>query len=250
MEKNKNFTTDWSSPKTNFIAGINSLRKALNNGMNVKLIKMRNEDCDHSIKIKNDILKNDFRKYKFSNGFLRTKDDIRNDNNLNEFSKHLTLNYFTAYGKENAVKNYYDNNILSDDNFIGYGVSHLVLVKDPIKHFKSIGNHKHAELLYNQYVSNDNKRHFFDNYVFKKTGKAVIKKFKRKLWVVATFEKDVKINQSKFILFMNWLLYPVKYILKKTVLEMPKYTKYGFRIGSVNSGYEVEFQIPKNFSFN
>jgi len=44
-------TTNWSSPKTNLIAGMNSLRSALASGHNAKLEKRWNEKCAFPIRV-------------------------------------------------------------------------------------------------------------------------------------------------------------------------------------------------------
>lgn len=82
----------------------------------------------------------------------------------------------------------------------------------------------------------------------------VKKVFKHKLWVVASYGKDHPEYKDKgnipfLIKMINILIYPLKYIPRKSVLRMNKYTSYTFRIGSTYTGYSVQFQIPKKFSF-
>jgi hypothetical protein len=48
---------------------------------------------------------------------------------------------------------------------------------------------------------------------------------------------------------LNVLAYPLKFIPERSVLRMPEYTLYDFRIGAVTHGFKIEFQIPKKFSF-
>ena len=82
----------------------------------------------------------------------------------------------------------------------------------------------------------------------------VSKKFKYKLWVVASFGKYHARTKEPFsipfyIKLLNVLLYPLKYIPRKDTLRMPEYTIHTFRIGGVINGYSVQIQIPKKFSF-
>jgi hypothetical protein len=77
----------------------------------------------------------------------------------------------------------------------------------------------------------------------------VTKKFKHKVWVVVMYYNHPKYKAPVMIHVLNALAYPLKFIPSKSVLRMDEYTLYSFRIGSVVHGYEVEFQIPKKFSF-
>lgn len=82
----------------------------------------------------------------------------------------------------------------------------------------------------------------------------ITKKFNRKLWVVEMlYNNESKAIQPLFtkilMAIITWLAYPLKFIPKKSVLRMPEYTLYTFRIGAVVHGYEFQFQIPKKFSF-
>ena len=77
----------------------------------------------------------------------------------------------------------------------------------------------------------------------------VSKKFKKKLWVVVRYFNYPKVKVPFLVHVLNVLAYPLKFIPTKSVLRMPEYTNYSFRIGSVVHGFEVEFQIPKKFSF-
>ena len=43
--------TNWSSPKTNFLAGLNLLRSALASGENAKLERRWNEECAYPIRV-------------------------------------------------------------------------------------------------------------------------------------------------------------------------------------------------------
>jgi hypothetical protein len=80
--------------------------------------------------------------------------------------------------------------------------------------------------------------------------KQVSKKFKHKVWVVVLYYNYPKFKAPLMVHVLNFLAYPLKFIPEKSVLRMPEYTNYTFRIGGVMNGYSVEFQIPKKFSFN
>ena len=243
--------TNWSSPKLNIFAALWCLRGALNSGHNARLIKMRNEDCDHPIRVKK--VDMDFRNYEFNYGIPKTRNLIIEDQNMSDFQKHLTLNYKTCYGTEEAVKAYYESGKLSMDNFKGIGYSHLVNVDDIIMFFKTHPDpeqQKRADALYERYRDPEKSHYsyFFDMFNYKHGSEYSIKKFKHKLWVVQLLDsKPAKIPAA--IKILNVIAYPLKFIPKKSVLKMEDYTNYSFTIGDVINGFKIEFRIPKKFSF-
>jgi hypothetical protein len=79
--------------------------------------------------------------------------------------------------------------------------------------------------------------------------KQVSKIFKHQVWVVVLYYNHPKYKAPIILKVLNFLAYPLKYIPQKSILRMPSYTNYCFRIGSVINGFEVEFKIPKKFSF-
>jgi len=245
--------TNWSSPKTNIVAGLLDLRSALAAGQNAKLVKMRNEDCMYPIKVKNE--DKDFRNYEFSIGHPSSINAIKSDTHMSEFMKQLSLNYVTKYGTEEAVKKYYETGVLSADNDKGYGWSHLVNVDDYIKwleidNSESGGHVERAKMYRMQYRSSEyDNTNFFDFYSYKHGSQYAVKTFKRKLWVVATVDKKEKVKIPVMVHVLNVLLYPLKYVPRKHVLRMPEYKVITFRVGGVTNGYSVEFQIPKKFGF-
>jgi len=249
----KNNRTNWSSPKTNIFAAINDLRKALASGYNASLVKEYNENCSHPIRVKK---KQDFRQYKFMNGRLTTRQEIMNDKNMSEYDKHLSLNYMNQYAlNKEAIEMYYGNGVLSLDNVSSMGRAHLVKVSDFIEFMREIGRDDIADTYHKKYVcpSGLNQKHFFDFFTTDYHNVWGIKKFKHKLWVVVLNDKKTKTNipthQKVLIKIFNAVLHPLKYIPRKSVLKMPDYTNYTFRIGAVSSGFSVEFHIPKKFSF-
>lgn len=125
--------TNWSSPKTNIFAGINDLRKCLASGHKARLIRLENEKCNYPIRVKEP--DNDFRNYKFSIGYPTSVNKIKADPNLNEFEKHLALNYVSVFGSKEAADKYYQTGELSEDNFRNMGFTHLVQVDDLIKFY-------------------------------------------------------------------------------------------------------------------
>lgn len=246
----KNIKTNYSSPKTNIFSALWSLRSALASGNNARLIRMKNEDCEHPIKVRHE--DNDFRNYEFQIGLIRTMQEVLDDQNESEFSKHLTLNYSACYGTKEAVERYYKTGQLSMDNFKGIGVSHLVKVDDIIRFWKThpdVKMHERAESYIYQYKDpKSNYRGFYDMYKYKHGSPWAVKQFKRKLWVVELLDgKPAKVPVA--IRILNVLAYPLKFIPKKSVLRTNNNTKYTFRIGDLIHGFQIEFQIPKKFSF-
>jgi len=242
--------TNWSTPKTNFLAGMLDLRKALASGMRAKLIRARNEDCNFPIKVKNRIT--DFRIYEFSNSTLQTRTGIAVDQSKNEFNKYLTLTFKTCYGTPEAVQRYYSKGKLSPDNFKGVGTSHLVKVEDMVRYLEISGDPERASMFRQQYLTEKGSKenYFYDNYRYKYGSPWATKLFRRKLWVVELLKPDVpEARVPVLIHVLNVLLYPLKYIPRRSILRMADYKCITFRIGSVVNGISVEFNIPKRFSF-
>jgi len=251
--------TNWTIPKKNIFAAMNDLRKALAAGENARLIKARNEDCAHPIKQKNSIT--DFRAYEFSIGLMKTRKSIAEDERMPAFEKYLTLNYRNCFGTETAVKRYYEKGLLSSDNFKGVGRSHLVAVKDLVRFHACHPEQKdkdYAKMFEDQYFneSTGDETHFFDHYRLKSEHSIyTITRFKRKLWVVELLRADkpkAKIPWMQRLLLgtIKTLVYPFKYVPKKSVLKMDNYKVITFRVGAVTNGFSIDIQVPKKFSFN
>ena len=241
--------TNWSSPKTNIIAGMLDLRSALQAGQNAVLVKARNEDCQHPIRVEQH--NTDFRAYNFHTGYLATRQSILEDQTLSEFEKHLSLNYKTCYGTPEAMETYYNTGVLTDDNFKGIGVSHLVNIKDMVEFLIKTGDDERATMFSRQYLTMEEKsiKHFYDFFHYKHGNQWTVKTFKRKLWVVSLLDENAKVNVPLGVKLLNVLLYPMKYIPKRSVLHMTDYKVITFRIGGVTSGYSIDIQIPKKFGW-
>lgn len=239
--------TNWSSPKTNIIAAMNCLHAALASGQKARLIKLKNENCAYPIKNK---MNQDFRTYEFSNGTLQTREEIANDNYKSDFEKYLSANYKTCYGTQAAMDRYYKDGLLSKDNFLGVGRSHLVKVEDMIRFYVSTGNQKRADLFKHYLETEPDNKHFYDNFNLIQNDKTyTLKKFRHKLWVVELLDDDVKIKIPIIVKLLNVILYPIKFIPSKSILKMNDYKCITYRIGAVTSGFALEFHVPKKFSF-
>ena len=129
--------TNWSTPKTNYFAGINCLRKALASGYNAKLERRWNEECEFPIKI----------------------------------------NPNAPYPEQ------------------------------------------------------------------------VVKKFKHKVWIVVLYFNHPTYKAPFLTKVFNAILYPLKYVPRKSVLQMKEYRKVTYRVGDVINGFSIEIQIPKKFGF-
>ena len=251
--------TNWSSPKTNIIAGINDLRKCLAGGSKARLIRMRNEDCAFPIKVKTE--DKDFRNYSFYAGYRASVNSIKADKQLTEFQKHLSLNYVSVFGSKEAAERYYQTGELSEDNFKNMGFSHLVHVDDLIKfysQFTESGGHIERAIIYErQYRAPEHANdtlYFFDFFSYKHGSPYSIKKFKHKLWVVEMLgdkeeQPKLPIFQRALMCIITGLVYPLKYVPRKSVLQMKQYRKVTYSIGDVINGFSVEIQIPKKFGF-
>ena len=243
--------TNWTTPKRNILAGIWDLRSALAAGQNARLIRMANEDCKYPIKVRNSIT--DFRAYEFQVGLLKTRASIASDERMPAFLRYLSLNYKACYGTQKAVDRYYERGLLSPDNFKGIGRSHLVKVEDMVRFLSITGDKDRAEMFRSQYLdeTTGNETHFYDHYRLKREHSVyTIQRFKRKVWVVELLKPDQKVKTPFLIKILNAVLFPLKFIPKRSVLEMTEYKCVTYRIGAVTSGFSIEFHIPKKFSFN
>jgi len=184
--------TNWSTPKRNIIAGINYLRKALQAGMKARLVRARNEDCEHPIKVKRD--DTDFRNFEFQIGYAASRNSIAANPNMTPFQKYLALNYVTLYGTPEAVERYYTKGLLSPDNNKGIGRSHLVLATDLLQ-FMAVTGDDRLNLYKRQYANDGNGSadvmHMYNFYRYKHGSQWAIKKFRRKLWVVELLETQM-----------------------------------------------------------
>jgi len=245
-------TTNWSQPHTSIWKAVKSLQRALAAGQNARLVRMRNEDCEHPILTQNH--NKDFRNYKFSSGTLQTRKSIAENQYKSEFQKYLSLNYRTCYGTPEARQRYYETGLLSKDNIMGHGVSHLVEIRDLIRFMTVIGDER-AEMFRDQYLDPDTGEdmHFFDNYVSEASEYAP-KKFRRKLWTVVLYhghdaKKHMPVMRG-WMRLIGWIQAPLKYIPKKSVLQMDAYKVVTYRIGDVTNGLSIDIHIPKKFGFN
>ena len=226
------------------------LRSALAAGMNAKLIRARNEECEHPIKEK--LQDMDFRNYEFSIGYGSSINKIKADTSRNEFEKQLTLNYVSCYGDPDAVKSYYETGILTKRNVRSMGLCHLVKVDDLIKFYRSINDAVRANIYERQYRAPEHVNdvvHLFDFFRYKHGSQYAIKKFKRKLWVVQLDDKDEKVRIPAVVKVLNFMMRPLKYVPQRSVLRMPEFRLVSYRVGAVTNGFKVEFQIPKKFDF-
>lgn len=243
---------NWSTPKTNVFAGLNDLRKALASGMNARLIREWNQDCNYPIKTKNN--NTDFRCYECYAAYTSTREKIQNDERMPEFQKHLSLNYIQAFGTEDAMNTYYNTGVLTANNFKGIGRAHLVNVDDYIAYMKAFEDKNELIGMYTRQYREENYTgsHFFNYYSLKRKHNTWnIKRFNNKLWVVELLgDEEPKARIPFMVKVLNVLTYPFKFVPKKSVLRMDKYKVVSFTIGDVTNGFSIEFQIPKKFSFN
>ncbi|HLO91563.1 MAG TPA: hypothetical protein VK172_10405 [Lentimicrobium sp.] len=251
--------TNWSSPKTNLFSAINDLRKCRAYGHKARLIKMWNQDCEHPIREKDPDM--NFRMYKHSIGYISSRSAIKSMTNLNDFEKQLSLNYVSCFGTPEAVEKYYSSGIVSGDNFKGMGLNHLVHIDDMLAYLNSTGkpeDKQRAQMFYDMYRDPDkeNDQHFYDFYRYSAGIPYATKKFKHKLWIVEYLSSDTEFKQPRIPVYqriilgiISGLVFPLKYIPRKSVLKMKEYKVVTFRLGSVRNGYSVDIQIPNKFSF-
>ena len=219
-------------------------------GQHAVLIRARNEDCSHPIRVKQHDL--DFRNYKFNIGYCSSVNKIKADPNLSDFEKHLSLNYISMFGSEEAMLHYYSTGELSEGNFKNVGRSHLVNVDDYIKWLEDHKEYQRAQMYSRQYRSPEHVHdttYLFDFYRPEHRTEFSVKTFKNKLWVVELLDKDTEVKVPLMVKILNVILYPLKYIPKKSVLRMPEYKVVTFRVGDVIHGFSIDFQVPKKFSF-
>lgn len=253
--------TNWSSPKTNFFSALNDLRKCLAYGYKARLIRIYNEECEHPIREK-DPDKN-FRMYQHSIGYISSRAAIKTMTNLNDFEKELSLNYVSVFGTVEAVEEYYKTGKVSGDNFKGMGKNHLVHIDDMLQYLNSTGDQKdkdRAKMFWDMYKNpeTENDRYFYDFYRYSAGIPYATKKFNHKLWLVEYFGNTHTNDEPKIVLpvyqrillgIITALVYPLKYVPQKSVLQMKDYRVVTYRVGAVTNGYSVDIHIPKKFSF-
>lgn len=239
--------TSWSTPKRNIISGMLDLRRALASGYNARLVKARNEDCSHPIRVKKH--DNDFRNYEFSIGYQSTREQIETEGHRTDFEIYLTLNYKACYGTPEAMDRYYETGELCADNFKSMGRCHLVKISDMIEYLEKTGDNERAEM-FRKYLEDKDVPHFYDFFKHKHDSAWSVKKFRKKLWVVELLEGN-RSNASVPVLvhILNVLLYPLKFVPERRVLKLDYYKLVTYRIGDVTNGFSIEFHIPKKFSF-
>lgn len=246
-----NNRTNWSSPKTNIIAGMNDLRKALASGYKSRLVREYNENCQHPIREKH--ADSDFRNYKHMYGTPTSVNKIMQDTSMTEVQKHLTLNYVSVFGDHEAADHYYQTGELKKKSLHTPGFNFLVHVDDLIQYYRDEKNFEAAGRLVKQYRAPEHVHdvsHWFDFYSYQHGCPYAIKKFKRRLWVVESVPEDVKVKTPFLVRLISLLVAPLKWIPTKSVLRMEHYRVVTLRIGDVIHGLSVDIHLPKKFSFN
>jgi len=252
----KNTKTTWTSPKRNIIIAANDLRGCLASGHKARLIRILNEDCQYPILLDRDEEPKDFREYEFSIGTLRTRAEIKADTSMSEFEKELSLNYHSCFGEQKAIDKYYQTGVLSEGNFKGMGRNHLVKVSDMVEYIQNSADPKYREYakVWEHYSSEEDTRHFYDTFRLKNRQERTVKVFKHKLWAIEMLGKDTEeIKQPRLIsilmLLIKMVVYPLKYVPSRRVLDMGNYKVITYRVGDVTNGYSIDIHKPKKFSF-
>lgn len=226
------------------ITAMLDLRNALASGYKARLIKLRNEDCNYSIKkhLDRDIKNPD--NWATSHATLKSKNSIETGD-YSEGQKHMMLTYTQLFGSPEAIEEYNKTGIVTKDNDFGVGTAHLVKRDAMIKYLIAKGDYERAAC----FELNGDKTHFVQDYHLKSEYAREPKKFKRKLWVVELLDSDKKIKVPFMVHVLNIILYPIKFIPTRSVLKMNEYKNVTFRLGGVTNGYVIQFHIPKKFSF-
>lgn len=239
---------NWSAPTPNYFKALKLLMRALQSNHNARIVKVWNEDCPYPISV--DRHDKDFRNYEFSYGTYATYDEIATKNDIMSL---LSLEYVAKYGTREAIDNYYTNGILTDDNFKGMGISHLVKVTDLIHYLEAMGDLEIARMYREQYidqtVESRNVKHMFDIYGYKHGSVYIPKKFSKKIYAIEILKNEEVVKQPFLLKFVQMLYSVLKYIPQKSVLQMKDYRNITYRIGGVVNGYSIQIQIPKKFSF-
>jgi hypothetical protein len=253
---NQKINTSWTAPKTTFLQGMNDLRKCLAGGHRARLIRAWNHECEFPQLLDKNELSKDFREYEFAYGTLRTKEEIRNDSQLSDFEKTLSLEYHACFGTADAVERYYATGELSRDNLKGVGRSHLVRVVDMVEFLLRSVDPKDRQWAkeWYHYASTEDNRHFYDTFRLKSAQYRTPKTFKHKLWVVQMLDKDEPLEKLSMIqrfIFASIvaLVSPLKFIPEVRKVDMGDYIWTTYRIGDVTHGLTFEIHRGKKFSF-
>ena len=227
--------TSWSQVTFNpFIAFLN-LISCLRSGHNAWIERQENGKQDFPLTEKNPDLY-DIKYWKSSGAFFspdwqKEKQRIEQDTNMHPFQKKLKLEYTTAFGTEEEYQHYLKT---GEVKFRGMGKQYFVKYDDLIKTRESEG------------IDMNDKTRFVLMVSPIERWKRVVET-KRKVYVVCW--NDDKTKLPLWFKLWNVVVYPLKFIPKRSVLRMDEYTNYTFRIGGIVNGYSIEFHIPKKFKF-
>lgn len=239
--------TNWTSPKTNIIAGMNDLRKCLRSGYKARLVKEWNEKCDYPIIEKTKQNVENIENWKSSSSTLWSLDEIKESTSLSDDQKYMMINYCGVFGTDEAIKHYRETGELTADNLRGMGRWHIVKRQDVIDFLIKNDDADRAAC----FDLSNGGRHFIDNFHLKPEYSRTPKKFGKRLWVVEMLDKDQPAPKTPFLVqLISIVVYPLKWLPKKDVLKMKEYKNVTFRWGSVINGFSIEFHLPKRFSFN
>lgn len=238
--------TNWSSPKTNLLAAMNSLRDALAAGHKARLIKLRNEDCAYPIRKALDRDITNPENWKTNGATMKSKNSIESGD-YSEGEKYMMTTYTQLFGSPEAILEYSRTGIVTGQNDFGVGTAHLVKREAMIKYLIAKGDNERAKC----FELNGDNTHFVEDYHLKPEYSRKAKQFKHKLWVVELLDNDTKekINVPIMVHLLNIVLYPIKFIPERNVLRMEEYKCVTYRIGGVTNGFAIEFHVPKKFSF-
>ena len=229
-----NKKTNWTSATHNPFKAFKGLVSCLQSGYNAWIELQENGKQDNPLLETNPNI-NNLSTWKSSGSYFvqdwaKEKERIENDT-IHPFAKKLMLEYTTVFGSEEEYENYLKT---GEVKFLGMGKKYFIRYDDLIKTREKEG-----------IKLSDKSRYVLS--VLPIEHYKQVKKTNRKVFVVC-FNSE-KRNLPMWLKVYNVLLYPFKFIPKRSVLRMKEYTCYTFRIGGVSNGFSIDIRIPKKFSF-
>ena len=213
----------WNTPKKSLFKALIDFINCVSFGYECSLIRIDNEKCNPFIKRKNPIL-NNINNWSSSYGTPENRKELEEKKYFNKIERELTLNYYYNFNNYLCCNGH--NFIFLPGKTRGCPKCGEVNYKQSCK----IKKRKKAESVF-----------FYTHWKPKQGIPYYIPDNIGKVWVIKMENKKVNL--------ITKILYLLKWIPRKSILNIGNCKNITFRIGSISNGYSVEIQIPKKFSF-
>lgn len=228
--------TNWTEATRNPFKAISSLISCLQAGRNAWLELQENGNQEYPLREKlikesTDPCAWDCACQPFAQDWEERKEVILTSDSYSPMQKKFMTEYTSVFGSQEQYDNYLKT---GDADFRGIGRQYLIKYDDLARKRKEQG------------IALSPKTRFYPMVSLKSRNKRPL--IKGKVLVVC-YNND-KVKTPWWVSLINIVLYPFRFIPKRTVLRMPEYNVYTFRIGSVVNGFCIDIHLPKKFSFS